>query len=103
MKYLSITTAQNTYAVFVNRINVEEIEATIVSAWALTDAGDALALMPSQANDDPQLVPVEDNEKRLFKTFYFGNDLLNFLQHFQVNMRTENFQPGAEFHEPEVF
>lgn len=109
MKYSSITTAQGTYAVFVNRSNAEEIEATIVSAWALTDSGDTIGLMPSQSEDDPHLVPVEDNEKRLFKTFYFGTDPVTYLQQFQVKMRTENFSTrekvagDAEFHEPEVF
>ncbi len=109
MKYSSITTAQSTYAVFVNRTNAEEIEATIVSAWALTDSGVAIGLMPSQTEDEPHLVPVEDNEKRVFKTFYFGTDPVTYLQQFQVKMRTENFQPpvkvpgDAEFHEPEVF
>lgn len=110
MKYSSITTAQSSYAVFVNRNNVEDVEATVVSAWALTDTGATIALMPSQLEFDPQLVPVEDNDKRIFKTFYFGDDPLSYLQQFQVKMRLEKSEQsnGAtpdsdQFHEPEVF
>jgi hypothetical protein len=96
MKYISITSAQSTYAVFVTRDSAEEVEATIVPAFALTDTGATTALIPSQVIGDARLIPVESDEKREFKTFYFGNDPLSFIQQYQLKLREEKAQTVKE-------
>lgn len=96
MKYISIATAQNTYAVFVTRDSAEEVEATIVPAFALTDTGASTALIPSQVIGDARLIPVESDEKREFKTYYFGNDPLTFIQQYQLKLREEKAQAAKD-------
>ena len=96
MKYISITTAQSTYAVFVARDSAEEVEATIVPAFALTDTGVTTALIPSQVIGDARLIPVESDDKREFKTFYFGNDPLSFIQQYHLKLREDKLQAARE-------
>ncbi|MDR3616832.1 MAG: hypothetical protein P4L53_24965 [Candidatus Obscuribacterales bacterium] len=96
MKYISIAPAHSTYAVFVTRDSAEEVEATIVPAFALTDTGVTAALMPSQVIGDARLIPVESDEKREFKTFYFGNDPLSFIQQYQLKLREEKAQAARD-------
>jgi hypothetical protein len=96
MKYISIAPAQNTYAVFLIRDSAEEVEATIVPAFALTDTGTTTALIPSQVIGDPRLIPVENDDKREFKTFYFGTEPISFIQQYQVKLREDKLQAARD-------